>query len=288
MITYPKKFYAGASTQPWEISTDEGLLDHGIYVACGAIAELEIFGTGVGAAMTREIDSSPHAIEVIRGKENACILNGDVASACYQELFNEELLVLTLARALNGPAFHYASPAGIWLRELVGREAAHFRFIEVKSKAKDHNEVIVTHLATTLQARGKICYAIRDQLTRGGGAPAIVRWNHEQALADGGAGVITAAWNRRPPWIALAHELIHAWRLVTGTCIFPMATESAYEEAMTVGLFPYNGTPYTENAFRVAAGEPVRTFYGLSDAPTSQVGWISATASPWKHRKDFL
>lgn len=288
MITYPKKFYAGAATQPWEITSDEGLLDHGVYVACGTVAELEIFSIGVGAAMTREIDASRHNIEVISGRENACFLNGDVTSSCYQELFDEELLKQTLARVLNEPRFHYASPAGARLVDLVRSQATHFRIIEVKSRFKDHNEVIVTHLSTSLQGRGKICFTIRDHLTPGAGAPAIVRWNHEQTLADGGSGSITAAWNKRPPWIALAHELIHAWRLVTGKGLFPMATESALEEAMTVGLEPFNGTRYTENAFRIAAGEPVRTFYGLSDASTSQVGWISATKAPRGTPKNYL
>jgi hypothetical protein len=73
---------------------------------------------------------------------------------------------------------------------------------------------------------------------------------------------------KRPAWIALAHELIHAWRLVCGTCVFrPSAIgENYYEEAMTVGLPPYDGCRYSENRLRLLKGLPLRTFYG----PTTQ------------------
>jgi hypothetical protein len=68
----------------------------------------------------------------------------------------------------------------------------------------------------------------------------------------------------RPSWIALAHELIHAWRLVRGCCVFrPSAvSEYYYEEAMTVGLPPYDKCRFTENHFRRTKGLPLRTFYG--------------------------
>src|SRR5262249_28102080 len=70
-------------------------------------------------------------------------------------------------------------------------------------------------------------------------------------------------WMTRPGWIALVHELIHGWRLVTGQCVFrpePLI-EVYYEEAMTVGLPPYDGCKFTENKFRLFGGEPLRTFY---------------------------
>ena len=38
--------------------------------------------------------------------------------------------------------------------------------------------------------------------------------------------------------------------------------EEYYEEAMTVGLPPYDGCKFTENRFRQAGGEALRTFYG--------------------------
>jgi hypothetical protein len=113
--------------------------------------------------------------------------------------------------------------------------------------------------------RGLIGYHIMSWLTPGTGTEAFVVWDPE--ITDVSAGVPEpAAWMTRPNWIALAHELIHGWRLVTGQCVFhpePLI-EAYYEEAMTVGLPPYEGCKFTENKFRLSSGQPPRTFYGQS------------------------
>ena len=112
---------------------------------------------------------------------------------------------------------------------------------------------------------GLIGYHIMSHLTPGPGAKALVVWDPERD--DAGAGLDSskrAAWMTRPSWIALVHELIHGWRLVTGQCVFRPDNniEEYYEEAMTVGLPPYDGCRFTENKFRMASGLPPRTFYG--------------------------
>jgi hypothetical protein len=58
-----------------------------------------------------------------------------------------------------------------------------------------------------------------DHLTPGLGTGAWVVWDPllESVCTDLPAEK-RAAWMDRPPWIALAHELIHGWRLVTGRC----------------------------------------------------------------------
>ena len=69
----------------------------------------------------------------------------------------------------------------------------------------------------------------------------------------------------RPAWIALAHELIHGWRLACGRRVFRNCGnrgEYYYEEAMTVGLPPYDQCRFTENRLRRLKGLPLRTFYG--------------------------
>jgi hypothetical protein len=110
---------------------------------------------------------------------------------------------------------------------------------------------------------GLIGYHIMDHLTQGAGTGAWVVWDplmehvctHLEADRR-------AAWMDRPPWIALAHELIHGWRLVTGRCVFkPGPMEDYYEEAMTVGLPPYDQCRFTENRLRRLKGLPLRTFY---------------------------
>ena len=112
---------------------------------------------------------------------------------------------------------------------------------------------------------GLIGYHIMSHLTPGAGTGAFVVWDPDQA--DAGADLPPserAPWMTRPSWVALVHELIHGWRLVTGRCVFrpePLI-EEYYEEAMTVGLPPYDGCKFTENRFRQAGGEALRTFYG--------------------------
>ena len=58
-------------------------------------------------------------------------------------------------------------------------------------------------------------------------------------------------WEHRPPGIALGHELIHAWRVVTGMVLFEYGWE---EEAMTVGLPPFSFMEFTENRLRIEYG----------------------------------
>lgn len=120
---------------------------------------------------------------------------------------------------------------------------------------------------------GFIGYHIMSYLTPGSGADAFVIWDPE--MADSGADLEESKRAKRmvrPSWIALVHELIHGWRYVTGQRVFrPDAMiEEYYEEAMTVGLPPYDGCKFTENRFRMSSGEPLRTFYGESTRVISE------------------
>jgi hypothetical protein len=132
---------------------------------------------------------------------------------------------------------------------------------------------------------GLIGYHLMSYLTPGTGTDAIAIWDGDPAMkyvgpTDPEIKLVGPArvgghrtWMTRPGWIALVHELIHGWRLVTGQCVFrpePLI-EAYYEEAMTVGLPPYDGCKLTENRFRLFGGEPLRTFYAsktkvISDA----------------------
>ena len=61
----------------------------------------------------------------------------------------------------------------------------------------------------------------------------------------------THTWENRPPTIALGHELVHAWRAMTGMVLFDYGWE---EEAMTVGLPPFSFMEFTENKLRIEYG----------------------------------
>jgi hypothetical protein len=61
-----------------------------------------------------------------------------------------------------------------------------------------------------------------------------------------------------PEVICLGHELVHAWRMVTGMRIFEGGWE---EENMTAGLPPFVNLKYTENKLRIEHGFALRTSY---------------------------
>lgn len=91
-------------------------------------------------------------------------------------------------------------------------------------------------------------------LTPGDGCPCHVVFNHmRDNLSPEHKRWLPMShnWQHRPPGIALGHELIHAWRVVTGMVLFHYGWE---EEAMTVGLPPYSFMDFTENHLRVQFG----------------------------------
>lgn len=80
---------------------------------------------------------------------------------------------------------------------------------------------------------------------------------------------------RTPPYIVLAHELIHAWHGMSGTMELKdkvtiagpngQTYELAREEAYTVGLGSYANTRISENAIRAEHRLPPRTYYATQN-----------------------
>jgi hypothetical protein len=72
-----------------------------------------------------------------------------------------------------------------------------------------------------------------------------------------------------PSWIALAHELIHAWHHLGGNQyaeeINVSGTGIKREELWTTGIGPYANTRISENALRQEAGLPLRAHYYFPD-----------------------
>lgn len=115
----------------------------------------------------------------------------------------------------------------------------------------------------------KILFGLYDWVIRGAGTNTAVRLVPEVA--------ITSPANA-PTWfqkkrginrfdksadevradIMLGHELIHAWRMMTGRRLVSSGWE---EEMMTVGLGAGANLAFTENKLRVEAGHPTRTSY---------------------------
>jgi hypothetical protein len=75
----------------------------------------------------------------------------------------------------------------------------------------------------------------------------------------------------RPAWVALGHELIHAYHYVTGTCARPLTGSTnadsglSEEEMQTIGTAGYDGQIPSENWLRESAGAVKRTKYSGYD-----------------------
>jgi hypothetical protein len=96
----------------------------------------------------------------------------------------------------------------------------------------------------------------------GAGSSALVLFDPDVAAGPDGD---------RPSWVALGHELIHAYHYVTGTCARPLTgstnTDSGLseEEMQTIGTGGYKGQIPSENWLRESAGSPERTKYSGYD-----------------------
>ncbi len=92
----------------------------------------------------------------------------------------------------------------------------------------------------------------------GAGTSCTVCWDNEKLKCDD---------KYRPPFIALAHELIHAMHDIHGATYraydgqLSADSGKAEEEARTVGLGPHVDEPITENKIRAEHGLPLRPSY---------------------------
>lgn len=127
----------------------------------------------------------------------------------------------------------------------------------------------------------KLRVYLYDFLSRGTGESCYVVFNHKRDnLSDRHKRYLPSShnWEHRPPAVALAHELIHAWRVMTGQVLFEYGWE---EEAMTVGLPPFGNMPLSENRVRVEwGGLAVRPDYQNIDPETDLVDPAQAGLDP--------
>ena len=112
-----------------------------------------------------------------------------------------------------------------------------------------------------------LCFLLYDYLLPGAGTDAQIRvmntmtFEHdfksdiktEKTLLRG-----TSETSKRLDAVVLAHELVHAWRMMAGRRVVAGGWE---EEAMTSGIGPFSGWRMTENSFRADFGLKQRKVY---------------------------
>jgi hypothetical protein len=216
----------------------------------------------LGQRLLTEIEAAKCCAQVVSCKaDNKCSLTStsDADNACYREVISNESLRAKLLVLLDG-----AKDVNADLQTVVRKLN---RIQGEGTVLRKDDGWSIRELKLTALDRGKIAYWLMDHLTPGPGAACIVRWVHDMEDVSSNFSEGTApAWTKRPPWIALVHELIHAWRQVTGRVVFHPTTPEYHEEAMTVGLLPYDRCVFSENRFRERGGQAPRGFYG----PTTQ------------------
>src|SRR4029453_9468480 len=82
--------------------------------------------------------------------------------------------------------------------------------------------------------------------TPGRGSNASIRYN----LGRWGQYDGSEPWMKRPPAISLGHELVHAWRGMSGT----LARKVGARESQAIGLGEFANAPFSENRFREQLG----------------------------------
>jgi len=274
MLEFPKK----RATDGGEIGYFDDSFEAFQKQAETAVQQIEAID--FGAHMLREIREAKAVVRVLRfGKSSTCKLS-DVAKAdtvCFEELLGNDPLHAVLLKCARDPALRDSLTVAQAFRKL--KSVAGVERFRGKG-----DEMELPKFDLQWLERGKVGYWLMDELTPGGGADALVKWNPDAESAWPTDRDDAPAWSRRPAWIALAHELIHAWRMVTGRVVFHPTTAEYHEEAMTVGLPPYDRCRFTENRFRLAAAEAKRSFYGPSTQAKSEKAAISAVTGKYdKH-----
>jgi hypothetical protein len=138
--------------------------------------------------------------------------------------------------------------------------------------------------ARSLAEQIEIAYKLahKGHFFKGEGTGAVVSFNPERSLdiaADGQMSIIKSSAKAH---LLLAHELIHANRLMKGTSAGASGSETDpgsarwQEEWRTVGLGKWKNKTPSENSFRKEMGEPTRPDYqvptkkGTADTPDTQ------------------
>lgn len=150
----------------------------------------------------------------------------------------------------------------------------------VGTKAGNNVVIVYTNdIGSTAQSSKKNGVEVREDAIPGSvvrlpalGTGSIVRYGHNlESTYTKEIGIYT------PEFVALAHELIHAFHVISGDVVkdYDWNTDGAIiEEARTVGIGPYKNTRFSENAIRKEWGLPLRTYYG---SPGDADGLVAVT-----------
>ena len=235
------------------------------FIAATSAALDALKQTPTGLRLLTEIDQSGHQVTIYRTKsvDGGNSQAGDSATAgvdMVQDLEARHPTHKTVLGAVIAAATEDLSGRSALQRAFrVGKAKPRFmkrdnlsRLLGVSPRDLQGMMDDKYRIPPTLDA--KIRAYLYDFLLPGTGENCRVNFNHlRDNLSDDHKKYLPQShtWEHRPPAIALGHELIHAWRVMTGMVLYRYGWE---EEAMTVGLPPFSGMPLTENRLRIDWG----------------------------------
>jgi hypothetical protein len=230
--------------------------------------------TPMGAQLINEINQSNHVVKIYR--------TADLDDGPYQGGEDQDKsMVVAFDKPYNGKT-ELHRVIGFACQDLSDRNAIK-RFLGL-GKAKPRflkREAIARMVNVSLQdlkrmedgtraidtnTQARLRSILYDFLTPGEGSDCRVAFNHKRNnYSEGHRRYLPMSMMplNLPTAVALAHELIHAWRCMTGRVLFDYGWE---EEAMTVGLPPFSSMKFTENRFRIefdSAGLAIRPEYAM-------------------------
>jgi len=204
-----------------------------------------IRATPVGAQMLNEIDRSNHRVSIYRvwSKNDGNYQGGGDPGG--------DEMVVPLDRKMADGRLQLAHVLDTSSQRFLKRDAvARLLNVDVRDLAAMEAGTRAIDANTDARLRAYLY----DFMTPGVGADCHVGFNHKRlSISEEHKRHLPASeyFKNRPVPVALAHELVHAWRVVVGRVLYRYGWE---EEAMTVGLPPYSTMKYTENRFRVEFG----------------------------------
>lgn len=217
-----------------------------------------------GAALLREVEETVNEVHILKAthSENSSTwVEGTPPGMMYESLKSESSLTKTIKAAL----------ARGYPKDKLGKLLTKYGNGLWKPEACRVEDWTLNEFGDQML---KCELEAFDCLTPGKGVSCFIRWNPENDFIGDKAKLDVNApencWRKRPSWIGLAHELIHAWRYLTGRCIFPSRSNTEQpklSEWLTVGLPPVDRGKYTENGIRYHEWQIPKAMYGCDHGP---------------------
>ena len=215
--------------------------------------------TNMGNALISEINASGHVVDIYRtwGLDDGPYQGGEnVVASMVVALDTPYGKAVELKRVLDRACQDLSGRSTVQRFFGIGRARPRFLSRDAVAKllgvsSSDLEKMENGKKPIDPNTDAKVRAYLYDFLTPGPGSDCHIAFNHKK-LNYSAAHMKHLPMSQNPLHlplpVVLAHELTHAWRVMTGHVLYLYGWE---EEAMTVGLPPFSNMRFTENRFRI-------------------------------------